>query len=157
MAAGTIALTKISPAARAKTRSVHVFLEAGGPRDSLNPNQCLSCTQFILMPNQECLVITNMMASSVTLDLLDLQAPLQFVPQNSLRLCYRLVLKQPGMAMIVGEKTPLTLLINSGCVTVNSFCATPDQWFKLFDHQNLYPKKRTAEPSGSTEAKKVCL
>ena len=158
MAAGTITLTKSPLVSPPKTRVVRVFLETGG--DNFNPNRCLSGTQFILNPNQQCVVITNMMAFSVKLNMEDLQAPLEFEPLSSQRrMCYNITIKQPGMALIVGEKTPLTLLLNSGCIFAEPFCATHDQWFELYSQQDLYPQKRAAsQPTvDSPAAKKVCL
>ena len=36
------------------------------------------------------------------------------------------------MAVTVGEKTPLSLLINSGCITAVQCCVPSQEWFELY-------------------------
>ena len=152
MAAGTITVTKAPSVCSPKTRAVHVFLTESG--DNFNSSQCFNNSQFILNPNQECLLITNLMAISVKLDTENMQAPLQFDHSSQLRLCYSISIKHPGMALIVGEKTPLSLLLKTGCVAAHPFCVTRDDWFKLFSQQDTYPKKRTSDTVAPPAAKK---
>jgi hypothetical protein len=56
--------------------------------------------------------------------------------QGGYRLCYKISMKKPGMALIVGEKTPLTLLLNSGCINADPFTLSHDD-FRLASNQQL--------------------
>lgn len=136
------------------TRPVHVFLQTGSEM-YFNPNQCFSTAQFILNPKQECVLITNLMASDVQLNTDDLQAPLQFDHLSRFLMCYKIIVKEPGMALIVGEKTPLSLLLKTRCISAAPFCVTRYQWVKLNAMQNT--KKKTSDEPPAQAAKKRCL
>jgi hypothetical protein len=60
-------------------------------------------------------MFTNLVAPTVKVNGTD---PLEF-EESEYRLCYRISMKQPDMAMNVGEKTPLTLLLNLGSLNVS--------------------------------------
>jgi hypothetical protein len=160
MAAGTITVTRAYPVDHTKTlmspstRSYHMFL-ATGSEDNLNPSLCLNYAQFTIYPQQQYILLANLMAPTVKVIADDVHAPLEFDHQNQLRMCYSITLKQPGMALIVGEKVPLTLLLKTGCINAAPFCLTRDQWFQLLARQNTYPKKRTAE-TVDAPSKKRC-
>lgn len=160
MAAGTITLTKISPVVSTpkSNRPVHVFLETGS-ENNFDLSQCSNYAQFTMNSSQGCVLITNLTALNMTLDINDLQTPLQFDMLNPLRLCYSIRVNQPGVALIVREKVPLTMLLNSGCISATPFCVTLDAWFKLFAEQDVCPgnKKRPhTMDSPSNAAKKKC-
>jgi hypothetical protein len=165
MAAGTITLTRNPPAVRTKettpppaAAAVYVFLETGS-RLNFNPNQCFNTAQFILNSNQECTLITNLMASNVLTHSNNPETPLVFDdPYNQVRMCYKIRVKHPGMAVTVGEKTPLTLLLNAGCLSATPFCVTRNEWFKLYSQQDIFSKNKTSvDPPAHTAAKKRCF
>ena len=60
-------------------------------------------------------MFTNLVAPTVKVNGTD---PLEF-EESEYRLCYRISMKQPDMAMNVGEKTLLTLLLNLGSLNVS--------------------------------------
>jgi hypothetical protein len=157
MAAGTITLARASPVYPTPASSIHLFLEKGSEQ-SFNPTQCLSRKQFTVLPNQTCVLITNLEAPSVKINKND-EATLNFDQSNKFRLCYSIEVKQSGMALIVGEKTPLTLLLNSGCIKAAPYCVSTHKWFELYFQQCPSPEKRKTDDEkspASPAAKKNC-
>ena len=151
MAAGTITLARASLVDPTPASSIHLFIEKGSEQ-SFNPTRCLSRKQFTVLPNQMCVLITNLEAPSVKIKKND-EAPLNFDPSNKFRLCYSIEVKQPGMALIVGEKTPLTLLLNSGCIKASPCCVSTQKWFELYSQQQCpSPEKRKTDDEKSPES-----
>jgi hypothetical protein len=151
--AGTITVAKevpLSVACCSTTKDhhqhVHTFLKESG-----GDGQCFNDTQFVLKSHQQWVLITNLTALSVKLDPENMQAPLQFDMTDPLRLCYNVSIKQPGIALIVGEKTSLTLLLKTGCIEAHPFCLPPSQWIKLIVAQQC-PKKRTSAAAAAAAA-----
>lgn len=161
MAAGTITVTRAYPVDHTmmlmnpSTRSYHMFLTTGSAEENLDPNQCLNYDQFIIYPKQQYVILANLVAPTVKVMVDDMHAPLEFDHQNQLRMGYRITLKQPGMALIVGEKAPLSLLLKTGCISAAPFCLTRDQFFQLLARHDIYPKKRMAE-TVDAPSKKRC-
>jgi hypothetical protein len=152
MAVGTITLARASPAYPRPASSIQMFIEKGSEQ-SFNPTQCLSSKQFTVNPNQTCVLITNLEAPSVKINKND-EAPLKFSQSNKFRLCYSIEVKQPGMALIVEEKTPLTLLLNSGCINAAPYCVSTHQWFELYYQQCPNKREIVEKPAESPASKK---
>jgi hypothetical protein len=127
MAAGTITLTRAAPTLTTTELPVHGFLVPGGDFD---PSRCLSYKEFTVNPNQKYLLFTSLVAPTVKVNGDD---SLEF-EQGGYRLCYKISMKKPGTALIVGEKTPLTLLLSSGCINAASFTLYRDD-FRLISNQ----------------------
>ena len=99
----------------------HGFLVA--EESDFNPSKCLSYSQFIVNPNKTYALTTNLRAPSVILTKGD--ATFEFDDEKQYRLCYKITLKEKAMALVVGEETPLTLLLNSGCINAKPFLMFP--------------------------------
>jgi hypothetical protein len=117
-AAGTITLTRAPPVCPTTKKMTNPTIEFWAAAEGgFNPSQCLSRTLFTVRPNQKYVLVTNLVAPPV---ILNKDAPLEF-DDRKYRLCYRISMKEKGMALIVEEKTSLTLLLNSGCIIVEPF------------------------------------
>jgi hypothetical protein len=122
-AAGTITLTRADPTTPTPTITfIHGFATTESvvfgflvPGDDFDPSRCLSFKKFTVKPNRKYVLFTNLVAPTVKVNGTD---PLEF-EESEYWLCYRISMKQPDMAMHVGEKTPLTLLLNSDSLNVS--------------------------------------
>jgi hypothetical protein len=134
-AAGAITLTRADPTTPTPAITfIHGFANTESfvfgflvPADDFDPNRCLSFKKFTVKPNQKYVLFTNLVAPTVKVNGTD---PLEF-EKSEYRLCYRISMKQPDMAMHVGEKTPLTLLLNSDCLNVSPVILARDN-YQLF-------------------------
>jgi len=125
-APGTITLARVTPVCSTpptttpNTMTNHGFLVA--EESDFNPSKCLSYSQFIVNPNKTYALTTNLRAPSV---ILNGDATFEFDDEKQYRLCYKITLKEKAMALVVGEETPLTLLLNSGCINAKPFLMFP--------------------------------
>ena len=123
-APGTITLTRVTPVCSTTTTTnkmtTHGFWVA--EESAFNPSKCLSYRQFVVNPNKTYALITNLRAHPVILKEGD--APFEF-DEKQYRLCYKISMKEKGMALTVGERVSLTLLLNSGCINAKPFLMFP--------------------------------
>ena len=133
-AAGTITLARASPVHPTPPYSIQMFVEKEfPPKQSFDTTQCFSRKEFTLLPKQKCVLITNLEASSAKLNNnINGDDPLSFDRSKKYKLCYSIKVIKPDMAVTVGEKTPLSLLINSGCITAVQCCVPSQEWFELY-------------------------
>ncbi len=133
-AAGTITLARASPVHPTPPYSIQMFVEKEFPsKQSFDTTQCFSRKEFTLLPKQKCVLITNLEASSAKLNNnINGDDPLSFDRSKKYKLCYSIKVIKPDMAVTVGEKTPLSLLINSGCITAVQCCVPSQEWFELY-------------------------
>jgi len=112
-AAGTITLARASPVHPTPPYSIQMFVEKEfPPKQSFDTTQCFSRKEFTVLPKQKCVLITNLEASSAKLNNnINGDDPLSFDRSKKYKLCYSIKVIKPDMAVTVGEKTPLSLLI----------------------------------------------
>jgi hypothetical protein len=124
-APGTITLTRVTPVCSTTTTTTNKMTTHGfwvAEESDFNPSKCLSYRQFVVNPNKTYALITNLRAHPVILKEGD--APFEF-DEKQYRLCYKISMKEKGMALTVGERVSLTLLLNSGCINAKPFLMFP--------------------------------
>jgi hypothetical protein len=129
----------MAPTAPVKLMRVHRFITSQQAGEMFDTLLC-SDSEFIVRPNEEHMLLTDMGAVMAVIEAQQLQLD---AGQPCLQLCYSIGLKGQDMKLTVDRATPLSLLLSMDCLNVVPFVVTREQTKKLLEHADAVSKKRS--------------
>jgi hypothetical protein len=104
-----------------------------------DPEQCFSTEEFTVNPNEEHVLLLMNHGKITCKTYLDTNRIWKNGRRHGKYLGFSISLKQPDMTLTVQEKTPLSLLMNSGYLNIVPFFMEGSQYILLLEKNEPVP------------------
>jgi hypothetical protein len=116
-----------------KRPPIHLYNCLGGRQHVLNQNQSFNIGEFVMRYNEEHLLMVDLMPN-IYRGIFDENGLLKIdAEQPPVQICFRVRLMLPRTVIKVGPQTPLSLLLDLGCLEVKQVALGGPEFLELLN------------------------